>query len=63
VGIKRLRLEAENLPPAGAEFKKVWSYTSNVLYTFMAWCSVKAQGQLQFYLLFQLSKNPGLDPL
>jgi hypothetical protein len=32
--------------------KNVWSYTATPKYTFMAWCSVKARGQLQlFYLL------------
>jgi hypothetical protein len=30
--------------------KNEWSYTSTPQYTFMAWCSVKAQGQLYLYL-------------
>jgi hypothetical protein len=28
----------------------VWSYTSTRQYAFMAWCSVKAQGQVYLYL-------------
>jgi hypothetical protein len=30
--------------------KDEWSYTSTPQYAFMAWCSVKAQGQLYLYL-------------
>jgi hypothetical protein len=38
--------EADHSPPSSAEVKNAWSYTSTLQYTFMAWCSVKAQGQL-----------------
>jgi hypothetical protein len=33
--------------------KNEWSYTSTAQYASMAWCSVKAQGQLYLYLLTQ----------
>jgi len=52
LGVKRPELEADHLPQSCAEIKNVWSYTSIAQYTFMAWCSVKAQGQL--YLYFHL---------
>jgi hypothetical protein len=32
--------------------KNEWRYTSTPQYTFMAWCSVKAQGKLHLYLLY-----------
>jgi hypothetical protein len=32
----------------------VWSYTSTPQYAFMAWCSVKAQGQLYFFFTLLL---------
>jgi hypothetical protein len=48
-GVKRPRREADH-SPSSAEVKNEWSYTSTPQYTFMAWCSVKAQGQLYFYL-------------
>jgi hypothetical protein len=41
LGVKR--------PPFSAEVKNSWSYTSTPQYAFMAWYSVKAQGQLYFY--------------
>jgi len=41
--------EADHSTPSSAEIKNAWSYTSTPKYTFIAWCSVKAQGQL--YLL------------
>jgi hypothetical protein len=31
--------------------KNEWSYTSTPEYAFMAWCSIKSQGQLYLYLL------------
>jgi hypothetical protein len=40
-GIKLQRLEAENSPPAGAEVKKIWFYTSNTPYASLAKCIVK----------------------
>jgi hypothetical protein len=48
VGVKRPRREADHSPPARS--KNAWSYTSSSQYAFMAWCSVKAQGQLYLYL-------------
>jgi hypothetical protein len=35
-GIKRPGSEADHPPPASAEVKKMWIYTSTVPYTFMA---------------------------
>jgi len=32
--------------------KNKWSYTSTPQYDFMAWCSVKAQGQLYLTLTY-----------
>jgi hypothetical protein len=42
--------EVDDSPPSSAEIKNAWSYTPTPQYAFMAWCSVKAQGQLYFYL-------------
>jgi hypothetical protein len=39
------------LTPSSAKVKHVQIYISTPQYAFMAWCSVKAQGQLYFYLL------------
>jgi hypothetical protein len=44
--VKRPGCEADHSPPSSAEIKNAWSYTSIPQYTFMAWYSVKAQGQL-----------------
>jgi hypothetical protein len=49
LGIKQPVREADHSPPSSAEVKNAWSYTSTHQYNFMAWCSVKAQGQI--YLL------------
>jgi hypothetical protein len=35
-GVKRLGLEADDSPPASAEVKKIWFYTSTPPYAFMA---------------------------
>jgi hypothetical protein len=48
--VKRSGREADHSPPSSAE----WSYTSIPQYAFMAWCSVKAQGQLYLYLYLYL---------
>jgi hypothetical protein len=48
--VKRPEREADNSPPSGAEVKNAWSYTSTPQYVFMAWCSVKAQGQLYLHI-------------
>jgi hypothetical protein len=50
-GVKQLGREADHSSPSSAEVKNAWSYTSTPQYAFMAWCSVKAQGQLYLYLL------------
>jgi hypothetical protein len=52
LGVKRSEREADHSPPSIAEVKNAWSYTSTPQYAFMAWCSIKAQGQL--YLLLHL---------
>jgi hypothetical protein len=51
LGVKRQWREADHSPPSNAEVENAWSYTSTPQYFFMAWCSVKAQGQLYLYLL------------
>jgi hypothetical protein len=43
---KRPGHEADHSPPSSAEVKNVRSYTFTPQYPFMAWCSVKAQGQI-----------------
>jgi hypothetical protein len=48
--VKWPELEADHSPPSSAVVKNAWSYTSSPQYAFMAWCSVKAQGQLYLYL-------------
>jgi len=49
--VKRPRHKADHSPPSSDEVKNEWSYTSTLSqYAFMAWCSVKAQGQLHIYL-------------
>jgi hypothetical protein len=51
LGVKRPGREADHSPPPSAEVKFAWSYTSTPQYAFMAWCSVKVQGQLYLHLL------------
>jgi hypothetical protein len=50
LGVKRPGREADHSPPSSAEVKNALSYNFTPQYAFMAWCSVKAQGQL--YLTF-----------
>jgi hypothetical protein len=50
LGVKRPGREGDHSPPSSAEVKNAWSYTPTPQYTFMAWCSVKAQRQLYLYL-------------
>jgi hypothetical protein len=45
LGVKQLGHEAAHLHLVLTS-KNEWSYTSLPQYTFMAWCLVKAQGQL-----------------
>jgi hypothetical protein len=49
-GVKRPGREADQSHSYNAKVKKARSYTSTSQYAFMAWCSVKAQGQLYLYL-------------
>jgi hypothetical protein len=37
--------------------KNEWSYTSIPQFTFMAWCLIKAQGQLYLYLYLLLYEH------
>jgi hypothetical protein len=53
LGVKRPGGEADHSPPTSAKNKNAWSYTSTPQYAFMAWCSIKAQGQI--YLYFNLT--------
>jgi hypothetical protein len=48
--VERPGHEADYSPPPSADVKNAWRYASIPQYAFMAWCSVKAQGQLYFYL-------------
>jgi hypothetical protein len=59
--VKRPRRDPDHSPSAAAEVRNVRSYTSTPQYAFMAWCSVKAQGQLYLYLLATL--NVTEDPI
>jgi hypothetical protein len=38
--VKRPGREADHSPPASAEFKKIWIYTSTLPYAFMAQCLI-----------------------
>jgi hypothetical protein len=50
LGVKRPRREADQSPPSSAEVKEcVEIFPPLLQYTFMAWCSVKTQGQFHFY--------------
>jgi hypothetical protein len=49
LGVKRSGCEADHSPPSSAEVKE-WVELF-LQYAFMAWCTVKAQGQLYLYLL------------
>jgi hypothetical protein len=50
LGIKQPGREADHPPSSRPDVKNEWRYTSAPQYAFMAWCSVKAQGQLYIYL-------------
>jgi len=49
LGVTRPGREADHSPPASAEAKNAWSYTSIPQYAFMAWYSVKALEQLYLF--------------
>jgi hypothetical protein len=51
---KRLGREADHSPPSSAEVKECMELYLHPQYAFMAWCSVKAQGQLYFYFYLLL---------
>jgi hypothetical protein len=40
-GVKQPEREADHSPPAVAEVKKMWIYTSTPPYAFMAWCLIR----------------------
>jgi hypothetical protein len=56
LGVKRPGRE-DHSPPSSAEVKNARSYTFTPQYTFMASCSVKAQGQLYFTLTYLTSNS------
>jgi len=47
--VKRPECEADHSLPFTAKMN-AWIYTSTPQYTFLAWCSVKAQGTFTFTL-------------
>jgi hypothetical protein len=55
--VKRPGREADHSPPSSNEVKNASSYTSIPQYTFIAWCSVKAQGQIYLYILPKPSES------
>jgi hypothetical protein len=57
LGVKLLGRQADHSPPSSAAVKNEWSYTPLPQYAFMAWCSVKAQGQLYLYHILKQNKN------
>jgi hypothetical protein len=59
--VKRLGREADHSHPSSAEVKIAWQYTSTPQYAFMAWCSVKAQGQLYLFYIHRLGTSLGLN--
>jgi len=54
MGVKRPGREADHPLLFSAEVKNAWLYISTPQYAFMAWCSVKAQGQYNKNLLHAL---------
>jgi hypothetical protein len=47
--VKRQGREAGHSPSSSAEVKNEWIRTFTPQYAFMAWCSVKSQGQLYLF--------------
>jgi hypothetical protein len=45
-GVRRPGRDADHSSTSSAEVKNAWSYTSTPQYAFIAWCSVKVQGQI-----------------
>jgi hypothetical protein len=58
-GVKRLERETDHSPSYRAEFKEYMKLYPTPQYAFMAWCPVKAQGQLYLDLLFYMDPNVG----
>jgi hypothetical protein len=58
-GVQRPGCEADHSPLSSAKIKNAWSYTPVPQCAFMAWCSVKAKGQL--YLYFFMSLSPAVS--
>jgi hypothetical protein len=54
-GVKLPGRKADHSPPASAEVKKMWIYTSTPLYAFIAYCLISL-AQRQLYLVPLLSK-------
>jgi hypothetical protein len=50
-GVKRQGREADHSPPASAEIKKMWIYTSTPPYAFMAYCLIKHIDKLPYLYL------------
>jgi hypothetical protein len=51
-GVKRPESEADHSRPSSVEVKEWVELYLHSQYAFMAWCSIKAQGQLYFTLLY-----------
>jgi hypothetical protein len=58
LGVTRLGREADHSPPASAEVKKSWVYTSILLYSFMAQCLVKHRNSFTFTFTYVLPRFP-----
>jgi hypothetical protein len=56
-GVKWLRREADHSPLSSVEVKNMWSYISTLLYTFMAWCSVKTLGYYLYVTVTNLTTD------
>jgi hypothetical protein len=54
LAVTRPGREADYSPPFSTEVKNAWSYNSIPQYAFMAWCSVKGEGQFYFIFIFIL---------
>jgi hypothetical protein len=53
MGVKLPGREADHSPSSSAEVKNAWICASIPQYMFMAWCSVKEQGQLYLYQCYR----------
>jgi hypothetical protein len=58
-GEKRRGREADHTPPAIGEVKKIWIYTSTLVYAFMAWCLISLSNPFSCHtLLYSLLTPP-----